>query len=337
MSEQPARNPHDAFFRDHFSQKESARDFLEHFLPAPVLTCVDLNSLELTKDSFVDAELRTSQSDLLFRVSLKNPDLAGAGDGMVYVLFEHKSTPSRMAAFQLLRYMVRIWEQRHRDGFLLCPIIPLIVYHGAQTWKTARTLREIVRPPEELACFIPDFVALLYDLGERSDDEITGKAMTQAALLLLKYIVRDEFSDRVTEIIRMFVQLDRNAGAVERLRTVLRYISSATDRVSHQELKRAVQKALGPTGDKMMPTLAEEWMQQGRDQVREEAWEEAREGLRDGIRVTMKTRFPADGQSVIDRLRAVQSLSTLKDLIGLSLAASSLDEIHAFLDRELAR
>ena len=87
----------------------------------------------------------------------------------------------------------------------------------------------------------------------------------------------------------------------------------------------------------MMPTLAEEWMQQGRDQVREEAWEEAREGLRDGIRVTMKTRFPADGQSVIDRLRAVQSLSTLKDLIGLSLAASSLDEIHAFLDRELAR
>jgi predicted transposase/invertase (TIGR01784 family) len=90
------RNPHDLFFRETFSRLEVARDFIAHYLPANVIAVLDLNTLELQKDSFVDADLRENFSDLLYRVQL--------GDGSeanVYLLLEH--TSNRAAAEICLR------------------------------------------------------------------------------------------------------------------------------------------------------------------------------------------------------------------------------------------
>ena len=44
-------NPHDRFFKEIWSRKRVSRDFLRHYLPAAVVALLDLNTLELTKDS----------------------------------------------------------------------------------------------------------------------------------------------------------------------------------------------------------------------------------------------------------------------------------------------
>ena len=93
-------NPHDKFFKEVFSRREIAVDFLRNYLPNDVFLCLDEESIYLRKDSFVDKELRTYFSDLLYQTSLKD-----GTDSYVYVLFEHKSYPESMIAFHLLRYM----------------------------------------------------------------------------------------------------------------------------------------------------------------------------------------------------------------------------------------
>ena len=45
----------------------------------------------------------------------------------VYILFEHKSYADRLTSFQLLRYLVRIWERMLRQGEPLAPVIPLVL------------------------------------------------------------------------------------------------------------------------------------------------------------------------------------------------------------------
>ncbi|MEX1026898.1 MAG: Rpn family recombination-promoting nuclease/putative transposase [Candidatus Paceibacterota bacterium] len=55
----------------------SSRALLAEHLPAKVLRCLDLESLRLVDGSFVDEELRRSQSDLLFECELKPEQLAG--------------------------------------------------------------------------------------------------------------------------------------------------------------------------------------------------------------------------------------------------------------------
>ncbi len=145
-------NPHDRFFREALSRPGAARAFLKHVLPADVMAVLDVSEPEMVQDSFVDAELGVHQADLLYRVQLRD----GRG-AYAYVLFEHKSTPDRWVAFQLLRYMVRIWERNLQERGKLWPIVPLVVYHGRDRWWPARTLEALLAVPEPVAVYTPNY------------------------------------------------------------------------------------------------------------------------------------------------------------------------------------
>lgn len=138
-------NPHDRFFKDVFRRPEAARDFVRHYLPEDVAALVDIDSMVVCKDSFVDAGLREFFADLLYIA-----DLITGGDAGIYLLFEHKSASERMVVFQLLRYMVRIWEQSLKQNEIppLLPIIPIVVYHGKTGWKAKTTFRSFIEAPE---------------------------------------------------------------------------------------------------------------------------------------------------------------------------------------------
>jgi len=167
-------NPHDSFFKEVFSRKEVAADFLRNYLPTDVLACLDENSINLTKDSFVDNELATHLSDLLYEVELRD-----GSDAYVYVLFEHKSFPDSEVAFQLLRYMVRIWEQacRQKQVRKLPPIIPVVLYHGVVNWKISKKFSALFEHPETLGVFVPDFSYLVCDLSRYSNEDIKGMVL----------------------------------------------------------------------------------------------------------------------------------------------------------------
>ena len=95
--------PHDRFFKEAFSQVETARDFVRHYLPGEMTALLNLDSLEVRKDSFVNEALKERFSDLVYQVDLKEE-----GQVFVYLLFEHKSYPEPDIALHLLSYMVRL-------------------------------------------------------------------------------------------------------------------------------------------------------------------------------------------------------------------------------------
>ena len=145
MTESWLTNPHDHFFKSIFSRQESARDFLRHYLPAEVMADLDVTELEISHQSFIDAELREHFTDLLYKVRLKD-----GKDALIYVLFEHKSYSDRLVAFQLLRYMVRIWEHSLSEGESLSPILPLVIYHGRAKWSISLNFSVLFDAPTSL-------------------------------------------------------------------------------------------------------------------------------------------------------------------------------------------
>src|SRR5213595_3038859 len=56
MSDFNISNPHDKFFKDLLGQSELAADFLRNYLSPEVVNRLDLATLELQKDSFIDTE-----------------------------------------------------------------------------------------------------------------------------------------------------------------------------------------------------------------------------------------------------------------------------------------
>ncbi len=107
MAEDKIPNPHDLFFKENWSRKPMAQEFLRHYLDPAVVGLLDLDTLAPTSETFVDPELREYYSDVLYHIKL-----ADATAALIYVLLEHKRVPKRWTACRLLRYLVRVWECR---------------------------------------------------------------------------------------------------------------------------------------------------------------------------------------------------------------------------------
>ncbi|MCA1793566.1 MAG: Rpn family recombination-promoting nuclease/putative transposase, partial [Desulfobacteraceae bacterium] len=182
-------NPHDKAIKTVFNDLTNARSLLYNRLPDKVLKLVNLKTLEISKDSFIEKELAEFYSDMLYKVNLTD-----GSQGFIYVLFEHKSYFDRFVHLQLLEYMVKIWrlyiKQHEEKPYYLPIVIPLLVCHAKKEWPddTVRLASLLSGPVEDLTAYIPDFGLELYDLHQFSDEQIKGNIISRVGLLLLKHI-----------------------------------------------------------------------------------------------------------------------------------------------------
>jgi predicted transposase YdaD len=273
-------NPHDRLFKEVFSRPETAADFLANYLPSDVAGALNLTDLQLVKDSFVDSDLKEFFSDLLYRVRLGQTQ-----DAFVYVLFEHKSAPDKWAAFQLLRYMVKIWTPMAEErGRRLPPIIPLVLYQGKRKWKVAKNFAALIDggPADSLKNYVPEFEYHLCDLSRYDTDKLRGDLVLRIAILVMKNVFRPDPEVKLREVLGLARELlARDRDGLEYLQALLVYYSAAAKGLSKEDLRGAVKEALPRQEGRIMSTLAEEWMKEGRREGRREG---RKEGIQEGVR-----------------------------------------------------
>ncbi len=316
-------NPHDKFFKETFSQPEVARDFFANYLPQPVTAVLDLNTLALQPDSFIDPDLQEQFADLLYSVGLRD-----GGEAYIYALLEHKSRPEPYISFQLIRYMVRIWETDRREKRPLRPIIPIVVYHGREPWRIATHFGGLFSGDEALRPYWPDFRYELHDLSALSDADIHGAAQLQIGLLVLKYIFDPALRHRLHDIFALFKELSETKTALEYLRTVLYYISKASAHLEPAEMVQAVQAVLQDGGNETMQTVADYWIEQGIEQGIERGIEQGIErGIEQSIVRILRRRFGDAPPEVTVKLEEL----TLPDLETVLDEASVATDLQAFV------
>jgi len=323
-------NPHDKFFKKVFSRKSNAEEFLLNYLPPNVVKHLDLKSLEYAKESFVDKHLAEYFSDLLCRINLKDGSL-----GYIYLLFEHKSYQEPLAAFHILRYMVKIWELwlKEKVGQRFPIIIPMIVYHGENQWQVKLNYRDLFDYPEAMALFIPDFQYLLWDASGYSDQEIKGKVMLRAALLTMKYIFREDLREHLSELFGLLRELSEKKTGMEFIETMIRYLLNAApkEHLTYEDVKDAVERALSDRGGKIMPTIADSLIEEGKKQglqegvqqgIQQGSIQKAREAVIDSL----EARFDIVPESVIKTIDEINDPSILKIFLRKAVKVESIDE-----------
>ncbi|MFZ4662084.1 MAG: Rpn family recombination-promoting nuclease/putative transposase [Caldilineaceae bacterium] len=315
-------HPHDHFFQHSFARREVAADFLTHYLPEPVRRLLDLQTLELTKDSFVDEALQDHFSDLLYKLRLRDGSLA-----RVYLLFEHKSYPASLVAFQLLRYMVRIWEEmlREEPEAGLRPIIPLVLYHGRTQWHVHQNFGSLLQGPEELRIYWPEFNYELYDLTGYSDADLVGAAMLQVTLQVMKHVFTGELAQRLPGILQLLQELTRQQSGLEFLYTVLRYVSQTGRNVTAEDIRQAVVTVFPVEGAVLMATAAEQWLEQGKVLGKQEG---KQEGLMAAIELGLELKFGAAGLALLPMVRQVQNTEVLRTLAESIKTTQTLTELR---------
>lgn len=286
------------------SQRGVAAEYLSERLSPEIVRQLDLRELRALPQSFIDETLREGLSDLVFEVPLVQ-----GGNALAVILFEHKSHPDRLTAFQILRYIVRILEQRLRDGLPLCCVIPLVLYHGEQPWTVARSMHELIQVPEPLREFVPSFTLSLLDLSQLPDKELRGNTISFVLLSVLRYSCHETIAERLEEVFRIVSSGLHRDTALQMIEAIMRYVVNVSSTITPDSLKtsftRGVQaQPLQIEGLSLMPTLAEQWLQQGIEK-----------GIEKGIE-----RGTARGE-LIGRIRAYQEIlgMTVDSVATLSL------------------
>jgi predicted transposase/invertase (TIGR01784 family) len=308
MDQSKLPTPHNNFFQYALSHPAAARNLIEMHLPADLVQILDLDSLELQKDSFVDDELRDSYSDMLYSIRLSGQDLSGQDgepvEGQVYLLLEHKSQSDPMTCFQLLRYIVRIWEQRLRKGQSLCPLFPLVIYHGQEAWSAPVRLEELIGGPDVLFEHGVRMAYPVVDIGQIPDELLATDPFLQSVLGLLKYSRKRNFEDKLEFFLRCLLEIGTAELQTEHLDAVLVYVTTVSPSIPLETLAMTIQKIF-PT--QIEPgSIADEYMKKGRQEGKQE-------GLKEGLK---------EGQ--------IQLIQTLQEILGLPLSDAS-----TFQDRSL--
>ena len=334
------QNPHDKFFKETFGNVTVTKDFLNNYLPQNIMNIIDIDTLEPQKDSFINEELQEEFSDLLFRVNINNKG------GYLYFLFEHKSYTSRGIAFQLLKYMIEIWETKiKKEGINELPvIIPLVIYHGKDNWNIKTTLGDMISGynelPEDIKKHIPNYEYLLYDISRYTDEEIKGEAINRIGMFILRDVQTKNGSELLNSIYKATVYLreleDKQTG-IEYFETIMRYVFSARINMTKNDVDEIFDKigTVYPEGSEVVMTLAEIFREEGVLKGKEEGM---REGIKEGeaktlaktaIRLLTKRFGPLteETRAKIQKLDVV----TLELIIDEIFEYKSLDDIKKYI------
>lgn len=192
----PASHTNDGFFKAVFSQPEHATAFFQSHLPATIVEKIDWSSLVVLPSSFVRTSLQQVHSDLLFSV------LAGGRETLLYLLFEHQSTPDPGMPLRLLGYMTEIFLQHQKSkGLPLLPVLPFVFHQGPESWSVSTQFQELFALPDEIASdllpFLPKFQHALLDLAQFDPAADEDDTRLRVVLQLMKLV-------RQKELLRFF-------------------------------------------------------------------------------------------------------------------------------------
>ena len=65
---------------------------------------MDFNSITYCNTSFIDEQLKLSQSDVLFKTTINQKE------AYIYILAEHQFKVDKLMSFRLMKYMINIWD-----------------------------------------------------------------------------------------------------------------------------------------------------------------------------------------------------------------------------------
>ena len=275
--EKKINTPHDSVFRQFLSRADVARDFMEAHLPLHLRELCDFSTLKLASGSFVEDDMRAFCSDILWSVQTRR------GDGYVYVLIEHQSTPDRHMALRLMRYALAAIHDHLKAGHHRAPlVIPVVYYAGRRRpYPYALNWLEAFDDPQLAAeVYSGDF--RLVDVTALSDEEIMEHRSMAALTLLQKHLPQNDVAS-LTGRLATLMNAEWLTGPEVKL--LVNYLLQAGDTADVGAFLRDL-AARVPKHEGELMTIAEKLKQEGR---KEGLTEGRKEGHKDIAQKLLKS------------------------------------------------
>jgi len=289
--------PHDNLFKSAMTDLRVARDFFEHHLPAAVLEAIDLQTLKMSPNSYVDITLSDSASDVLYKVEIaKKP-------AYLYLLCEHQSRVDPLMPFRLWQYIVGIWsdhlkqskpceqtksKKKKKDSarkkLPLPLVIPMVFYHGPGPYTGPRHIRSLIEGPSEL---IEQLLGPLHliDTHALSDEALREQRWAGIMTFVMKHIYVRDIAVIVQPLVALFQQLAREPDATEYRATLLHYLLNVGDTAEPKVFLQTIEAGLAASQGEGTMTIASRLIDMGRQEgVQQGRQEGVQQGVQQGVK-----------------------------------------------------
>ncbi len=340
MTTKKEQAPHEGLFLKIFKNLDNTRHFLKQHISEDLQKRFDLNTLRLENTTYVDKKLRKHYSDLVFSVRLIGYENQFA---RIYLLFEHKSSPDPLTGVQLLKYMALQWLEL-QDQYMLVngklpPIIPIVIYQGQEDdRRMCSSFHDLVdMPSEAFKVYIPDFSFAFFNVRGIDEAKVQEKILLKFYVEIIKMQNDPRIKEVPSRLVRGLVRSLEQRSAQEYIEIFFRYLVKSSGYLSQEDYSKALELLPGG-GEKIMETLADQWMEQGAQQERQRAeewikqekdkWEkqaELKNAQETLIDVATEQYGPLPGM-LHEKIKSIQSLENLRALTRKVIKTQSLEE-----------
>ncbi|WP_244156396.1 Rpn family recombination-promoting nuclease/putative transposase [Desulfonatronospira thiodismutans] len=295
--------------------------------------------------TYVDEKLKKHYSDLVFSVRLTGYKNQFA---KIYLLFEHKSSPDPLTGVQVLKYMALQWldlQEQHMlvDG-KLPPIIPIVIYQGQEDDRNmCSSFHALVEmPSDSFKVYIPDFSFAFFNVRGIDEAKVREKILLKFYVEIIKYQNDPSVKEIPPRLVRGLIESLGYRTALEYIEIFFRYLVKSTGYLTQEDYKKALE-LLPEGGESIMETLADQWVQQGRQEGREEVLHEKDKWERQAeVRATQRLiveilteRFDVVGSGLTQKIYSIESLDILNGLFRKTQRVGSLEEFSKLVDKAL--
>ena len=180
-------NPHDKLTKKILSDIKIAQSFFSVHLPLSLKKAIDLETLQLSKGSFVDASLREHLTDILYQVQIEGRA------GYLYLLVEAQHKVDTLMPFRILQYTVNIMrqhlEQCKKAGQReqLPVVYPLVYYTGVKPYHASCDIYDNFAQPEMAKRYFMKPFKLI-DLQRVPDNTLARHKLVAALEMVQKHV-----------------------------------------------------------------------------------------------------------------------------------------------------
>jgi hypothetical protein len=337
INERKYKLGHDEFIDETFGMPSLGSAFLKEVLPKKLQKRLDLDRLVVERVKFRDELFRETRPDIVYKVPFRRTDEYIR----FYTIIEHKSFDDHSAIFQTWGYVRQLSvldvNERLTDpktkkkcktwpkGFLLSPIIPIILHHGKKPFSGETQLVNLFYPLPGAKEYLPHMQAILFDLSTIEKEMLPrdpNAPELYVVLLMMKVIFsksRSELKATFKLILKELEPYSKIPKYRELIRKCWYYFLYNAEKLIEADYFEAESDVREAIGEDKLPTLVQLWEQRGRVQGKVE-------GKAELIIAMLEDRFGEVPQATQEAIAKITDRTVIRQLALLAGNCKSLAE-----------
>lgn len=256
---------HDSLIKKALENPLIAQEFLSEYLPDEYKSLIDLSTINVEKESFVEESLKKKLSDMVFSVQMRDQPKDKSANAFIYTLVEHQSYSDHFIAFRLLKYSLLLLERHARGKNRLPVILPLVIYNGKSRYKAPKNLFDLFACPDIARKAMTDDYNLI-DLQAMDDQKIDYQKHLSFLLYTMKHIYERDTIAMLKEAMsrcHKAIIIDKEQNYIL-TKLILYYTDAKVPEEKKQLLEQLIVDNLPKEeADNIMRTIADSYIEEG--------------------------------------------------------------------------